>query len=191
MGDILSQLPKLAYNPSRAGLSFWLAGLTWQKVRRLASTLSPSWRSVPWESRVLAESLQSRDQVPEDACFMGGGSGHNWSRPGQVTPANVGKDLRGVLATVFLEESVKEVAAALDEFHEVRCRYHRVRRKWRALTKGIVVLGHVIDVPTPKIPSSEEGQMTSLEFRRIPRMCEMILPFDPQFTNRVRKSRIK
>jgi DNA-directed RNA polymerase specialized sigma24 family protein len=136
-GEILVQLPKLAYDSARAGLSSWMAGLT----RSLAEC------SVAVES--LAEFLRSRDLGPEDVCFMGEVWAQLEAALAKLRERTSAKTYEVFWRRFFWRQSVKEIAAALDlSSHEVRCRYHRVRRKWQELTKGLAVLGHNIDVPT-------------------------------------------
>ncbi len=60
----------------------------------------------------------------------------------------------------FWREGSKEVATALElSPHEVQCRYYRARRKWRALTKGAMLLRDVMNLAEPlETPPAESAR---------------------------------
>jgi DNA-directed RNA polymerase specialized sigma24 family protein len=148
-GEIVVQLPKLTYRSTRANLSSWLAGLTRQKVRRLAGEPSHALTRYYSDVEDLVGALPSKNLGPEDACFLG----EVWvqletalAKLGERTSA---KTFEVFWRRLFQGQAAKEIAAALELTpNEVCYRYRRAKCKWRELTRNMTVLGHAIDVPT-------------------------------------------
>jgi len=147
-GEILGQLQKRTYNPDKAGLSSRLVGLARRKACRLASFLCPTLAQCFVKIESMAELLQSRDLGPEDVCFMGEVWAQLEAALAKLRQQTSSKTYEVFCRRYFWRQSVKAVAAALAlSSNDVWCRYRRVRRKWRALTEGLAILGDVIDVP--------------------------------------------
>ncbi len=152
--EIVVQLTKLADGHIRGNFSSWLVGLTLRQANRtvrreaLPLTQEPS----PIESLALA----SPDLEPDDECILN----EMWSQVDhalaelrrRTSPENYEVFYR----RLFLREPFKEIAAALGlTSHEVRCRYHRLKRKWQALTKRLGLNNDGIspcDSPLPRKP---------------------------------------
>lgn len=140
--EIVVQLPRLKRAHVRGGLDFWLAGLARRKVLRLAHR-----RSLRGPKRLLAlegfeASLASHGLGPEDACRLR----ETWDRLdaalAQLRERTSSKNYDLFRRRFLWRESAKEIAAALGlTQNEVRCRYHRVKRKWRLLTRHLVLPG--------------------------------------------------
>jgi RNA polymerase sigma factor (sigma-70 family) len=144
--EIVFQLPRLAYDSARATLSSWLTGLARRKVHRSSRRppCLPAKRLVDVEH--LAKFLRSNDLGPEDLCFLGEVRSQLKAALVRLRRQTSARSYEVFWRRFLLGQSVKAVAAIVElDAHEVRCRCHRVKRKWRAVVGGMEILEKVVD----------------------------------------------
>jgi RNA polymerase sigma factor (sigma-70 family) len=64
--EVIVQLPRLVYDPSRGSFSAWLAGLVEKKIRRLMAKRVLPWREHSLTIDMLENRLSSSELGPED-----------------------------------------------------------------------------------------------------------------------------
>ena len=149
LGGDLGPVAKAGVRLRPSQLVFLAGGVDATKGSPLGECSTPSVAECSVAVERLANALPSRDLGPEDAYLMGEAWVQLQTALGNLRERTSAKTYGVFWRRFFWRQSVKEIVAALDlSSHEVRCRYHRVRRKWRELTKGLAVLGHNVDVPT-------------------------------------------
>ncbi len=152
--EIVAQMTKLADGHIRGDFSSWLVGLTLRQAGRTArrEALPLAQEPSPIESLMLA----SPDLGPDDECLVKEMCGQLDNALAELRRRTSSENYEVFYRRLFLGEPFKKIAAALGlTSHEVRWRYHRLKRKWQALTKRLGLSNDGVslrDSPLPRKP---------------------------------------
>ncbi len=134
--EIVAQLTKLTDGRIRGNFSSWLVGLTLRQANRTVrrDALPLAQEPSPIESLALASPYLE----PDDECILNEMWGQLDHALAELRRRTSSENYEVFYRRLFLGEPFKKIAATLSlTSHEVRCRYHRLKRKWKALTKRL------------------------------------------------------
>jgi RNA polymerase sigma factor (sigma-70 family) len=160
--EIIVELPRLTDGSIQGDFSSWLAGLTRRKIGRVVHQQGTCWKLGQLSIEIENAPLASSDLGPDEECLFKEMLEQLEAALTKLRNQTSQKNCELFCRKFFGNQSAQKIAAALSlTTNEVECRYHRMKRKWRTLTKGTIMDQYgEEDVKIGKHPpSAEEGSL--------------------------------